>query len=430
MEFPLTSRRGLRHVSGMTTWPLFRALSLGTSLAFLGSVDSGAADWPHWRGPSRDGLSTESGWSVAWPKDGPRKLWEARVGTGFSSVSVSGGRAYTIGNSNDKDTVYCFDANTGAELWKQSYDEPLDSHFYEGGASSTPTVAGDAVYVLSRKGRIARYESASGKIVWEKNIARETGAAVPEWGFAGSPLVEGASLLFNVGSFGTAVDAATGKLLWTTGKEASGYATPVPYTAGGTRAVLCFAAKALVAVSVKDGKELWRFPWVTSYDVNAADPIIAGDRVFLSSGYGRGAALLRVEGHQVTKLWENKHLRNQFNSSVLIGGHLYGLDDNHGDKSSNLRCVELETGVVKWKEPSVRPGGLIAADGKLIAVSDKGELVICAAAPDAFQPLARAQVLGGKCWTTPTLAHGRIYLRNSKGTVVCLDVKNAPTAAQ
>lgn len=413
---------------------LAAALALAATLGSLHPSAARAAgagqDWPRWRGPAMNGISTETGWSTAWPAAGPKQAWKASVGIGFASVAVAEGRVYTSGNQKDQDTIYAFDAATGKPLWQHSYACPLDPRYYEGGTSSTPTVDGDRVYTLSRKGHAFCFEAATGKVIWEKNLNDELGLKTfkeetPEWGYAGSPLIQGNHVIFNVGTAGAAFEKASGKAVWNTGKKLSGYATPVPFTVDGQAALAVFGAEAVHAVSLKEGKTLWSHPWKTSYDVNAADPIIDGNQMFISSGYGRGATLLKFTATGATKVWENKDLRNQFNSSVLLNGHLYGMDGNHGDRSSNLRCVEFATGKVKWTEKSVRPGGLMAAGSKLIAIGDTGELVVAEASPEGFKPLARAQVLGGKCWTTPVLSHGRIYCRNAKGDLVCLDVQGA-----
>jgi outer membrane protein assembly factor BamB len=175
---------------------------------------------------------------------------------------------------------------------------------------------------------------------------------------------------------------------------------------------------------MKDGKALWRHEWKTDYDVNAADPIVAGESVFVSSGYNRGAAHLKIAGRQTSVVWENRNMRNHFNSCVLVEGNLYGFDE--GD----LKCLNFQTGKVNWSEGSLGKGSLMAADGKLIILGERGQLVVTEASPAAFKPLSRAQVLGGKCWTTPALSNGRIYCRNAKGDLVCLDVSSKQTASE
>jgi outer membrane protein assembly factor BamB len=375
-----------------------------------------ADDWPRWRGAGFNGVSRESGWSIDWPADGPNRLWKASVGIGFSSVSVSNGRLYTLGNANGNETIYCFDAAIGKELWKHSYPCPVDPNMYEGGPNATPTVDGEVVYSFSRRGHVVALEAATGRVLWSRNLHEEDGVTIPEWGFSGSPLVDGRLVILNAGPAGMALDKATGRVAWSSGKESAGYSSPVPYSQGTVRGVLLFSTKTLSAINAESGKAIWQHPWPTSYGVNAADPVTSGERIFISSGYGQGCALLRLAGDGVRVLWQNKSMRNHFNSSVALGDSVYGFDE------SELRCLDLQSGNVRWTERSLGKGSLIAADGKLIILGEKGQLVVAPASPGGFKPLARAQVLGGKCWTSPVLANGRIYCRNARGDLVCLNV--------
>lgn len=378
-----------------------------------------AADWYRWRGPDANGISKETGWSANWPASGPKQLWTAKVGIGFASFAVSQGRVYTVGNAKDLDTVFCFDANTGREVWKHSYPSQLDPKYYEGGPSATPTVDANRVYTLSKRGVVHCLDAASGKVIWTKNLMEELKAEMPTWGFASSVLIEGNLAIVNVGAAGAALDKQTGKVVWSSGTEHAGYSSAVPYTVGGERAVAMAIKQDVVALRAKDGKELWRFPWKTQHDVNAADPIVVGSKVFISSGYNHGGGLFDVGSGEPTKVWENRNMRNQMNSCVLWEGHLYGVDENQ------LRCLVFETGEVKWTEKAVGKGSLSMADGKLIVLSERGILMVADASPEGFKPISRAQVLSGKCWTTPVLSNGKIYCRNAAGDVVCLDVSGS-----
>jgi len=382
----------------------------------LSNLVAAAADWPNYRGPTHDGISKETGWTTAWLADGPKVLWKAKVGLGFSAVVVANNRAYTQGNAHDEDTIFCFDANKGTVVWKHSYAAPLDAKFYEGGTSATPTVDGDRVYTVSKRGIIHCLDAADGKVIWTTNLMAGLNAKMPTWGFASSILIDGDLAILNFGAAGTALDKKTGQVVWTSSPEESGYATPVPIGASGERAVMLAAKQDVVAVKVKDGKELWRFPWNTQYDVNAAAPIIAGSKVFASSGYNHGGGVFDVSTQPAKEIWNTKNMRNHFASSVLWQGHLYGVDENQ------LRCLVFDTGEVKWTDKVSGKGSLILADGKLIVLSERGELLVANASPEGFKPLARAQVIGGKCWTAPTLANGKIYCRTGPGDVVCVDV--------
>ena len=404
------------------TFPFFKALLQGIFFA-AGLFSANALDWNHWRGPDFNGISKEKNWQAEWPPGGPKKLWKASVGMGFASFAVSNGRVYTTGNADNKDTLFCFDANSGQEIWKHSHSAPLDAKYYEGGTSATPSVYGDRVFTLSKRGDVVCLDVASGNAIWSKNLAKELGAEIPTWGLAGSPIVEGDLLILNVGTAGAALDKKSGKVIWSSGKQVAGYSTPVLLGSGDDRAVLLCIKQDVAAIRVKDGKEIWRYPWKSAHDVNAADPIIVGDKIFVSAGYNHGAALLKISGKKPELVWENKNMRNHFNSSVLCNGYAYGPDE------TALVCVDLKTGEKKWSEKSFGKGSLMMANGKLIGMSDKGELMVIEPTPEKFKTISRAQVLGGKCWTTPVLSNGKIYCRNAKGDVVCLDVSEKQTAS-
>lgn len=380
-----------------------------------------ADDWPNFRGPTHDGISAEKTWKAEWSSE-PPVAWKAKVGLGFSSIVVANGRVATAGHAEGKDTLFCFDAATGKELWKHSYPAELGDKFYEGGTTGTPTFEGDRLYWLSRWGNLIAFEAASGKVVWQKNIQTETGAPNPTWGYTGAPLVQGDLLILNIGDAGAAVEKATGKLVWKSAAKDCGYSTPRPITRGGQSLAIFANTENYLAVDVKTGKEAWRFRWLTQYGVNAADPVVSGDQVFISSGYGKGGALLKLTDAAPEQVWKTKALRTQLNAAVLHDGHLYGVDGDTADKAV-LKCIEWATGKEKWAEPGFGSGGVILADGKLIALSAIGELLIAPATPEGFKPTTRTQVLGPKCWTAPVLANGFIYCRNSRGEIAAIDVR-------
>ncbi len=401
---------------------------LAGPLSLAASAGDGA-DWPHWRGPGMDGISAETDWFAPWPGSGPKVVWSAKIGTGFSSMSICDGRLYTMGNTaasakdkDQKDQVFCFDTETGKEIWRHVYDHPLDPRYYKGGPSATPTVADGRVYTFAKKGLVFCLDAKTGKEVWSRHLGEKDGFEPPKWGFAGSVLVHGDLLIINAGKYGVALKKKSGKIAWKSETDPGGYSTPLPFAAGGKKGVAMYSAKALYTMNPKTGKLIWEHPWITSYDVNAADPIFIGDRVFVTSGYKRGCALFKVGPKGLTELWTNKNMSNQCNSSVLFEGHIYGFDGNVGGKGI-LRCLDLETGESVWERKGLGTGSLMLSDGKLIILSEKGTLVIVKATHEGYEEIGNARILKGLCWTVPVLCNGKIYARCAEGDLVCIDPK-------
>ena len=394
-------------------------LGLGISAIVFGSAR--AADWPNYRGPNYDGISGETGWSASWPSAGPKILWTYSLGAGFASMAVSNGKVYAMGNIDDNDFLYCLDAAPGAEIWKTSYPRPLYKKQHEGGPCATPAIDGDAVYTFSKNGDAIRFNAATGEIVWHRKLNKELGLKHPTWYFAGSPLVVGDLVIYNAGTYGIALNKADGSTAWQSGKGACGYTTAVPYEIGGQKGVVMAVRNELVGLNPATGKVMWKLPWKTAYDINAADAIVSGETIFISSGYNKGCALVKISGGDVTKVWQNRNMRNQINCSVLWEGCIYGFDGQVGG-GGKLTCLDLATGDKKWSQGGMGTGSLMIADGKMIILGEKGKLVIAEASPEGFKELASAKILTGKCWTTPVLANGKIYARNADGQLVCVDL--------
>lgn len=396
------------------------------NIMFLAEYAASATDWYQWRGPNRDGVSNEKGWLSVWPEDGPPVLWETSVGIGYSSVSVSDGRVYTMGNSEKMDTVYCLDANTGEVIWRHSYRCTTKSGGHPGPAS-TPTVDGKYVYTLSREGHFFCLDANSGVVIWSKHVKKDFGAKSPEWDFASSPLILEDMVIVDAGRI-LALDKSTGELVWKTkdygdtpawdiGSYGGGYSSPIAFQPNDLLRLAVFNSSGVVVLDPKNGRELSIYPWKTAWNVNATTPIVSGDKMFISSGYNTGSKLFQVSEDKLTVIWQNKNMRNHFNSCVLWEGHLYGFDE------TRLRCLDFQTGDVKWSQRGLGKGSLMIADGKLIIMADRGDLVIAEASPVEFKEISRAKVLDGLCWTVPVLSNGKIYCRNHEGDLVCLDVR-------
>ena len=391
----------------------------GLPLGMLG------ADWPSFRGPGHDGKSTEA---ITWPKAGPRQLWKINVGIGHSAVSVVGDRAYTMGNTDDVDTVFSIDVATGRIVWTHSYpcNEKVGIKNYDG-PFATPTVANGVVYTLSRKGDVFALNARDGKVIWARNIMKEEDARQPGYGgFAGSPLILGDRLILNGSPGGMALDARTGTTLWKSGVGPGGHATPVPLRMGQKTYLAIHSPRALTIVDAADGKQVWTTERRQPIGVNAPDPVIDGTKVFVTAGRAFGGALFDVSGADTKPLWEQQGLSSHWHTSVLVNGFLYGPDGNNsegaGRSPTSLRCLDWKTGEIKWTEPKLAFNGLIAVGGKLLVLTETGDLVLAEASPDGYKELGSAHVIRGRAFTAPVFANGRVYARNTVGDVVSLDL--------
>jgi len=392
---------------------------LGSSTVMIG------ADWPSFRGPTHDGKSTEA---IRWPAAGLKTLWKINVGIGHSAVSVVGDRAYTMGNANETDTVFAIDIATGKIVWTHSYpcNEKVGIKDYDG-PFATPTVANGVVYTLSRKGDVFALNAATGKVMWARNIVKEDDVHPPGFGgLAGSPLILGDTLILNGSSGGMALDAKTGKTLWKSGRGAGGHATPVPLQIRGKTHLAIHSPRALTIVDAADGKEIWTTERRQPIGVNAPDPVVDGTKVFVTAGRAFGGALFDVTG-ATTPLWEQVGLSSHWHTSVLLNGFLYGPDGNNsegaGRSPTSLRCLDWKTGEIKWTESKLGFNGLIAVGGKLLVLTEVGDLVLVEASPNGYKELGSAHVIEGRAFTAPTFANGRAYLRNTKGDVVSVDLR-------
>lgn len=400
----------MRLASGLTAVASMVICALGVR-----GVCAGEADWPRFRGPDGNGISTETKWNPAALSNGATFVWKANVGEGFSSVAIKGDQLYTMGNKADQDTVYCLNVRDGKEMWSYSYsckagDRP--------GSRATPTIDGDNVYTMSREGDVLCFDT-KGALKWRKNVAKVLKAGVPIWGFGCSVCIVGDRLILNAGKSGMAFDKKTGKELWASA-GLGGYSTPVLYKSGDKECLAIFSQNTVCGVALKDGTVLWSYDWSTKYDVNAADPIVHDGKVFISSGYGRGATLLDISGEQPKKIWESTLMCNHFSTCVLLGDCLYGIDGNVG--KGTLRCLEFATGNQKWAK-DIGFGGLMAADGKLIVLNEQGDLFIAEANPTEYKELSSAKdVLPKTCWAAPVLCRGMIFCHNNSGDIVCVDV--------
>ncbi len=401
---------------------------LGHSNKFPG--DSQKLDWPQWRGSNRDGHSPEKGLANRWPKAGEEVLWRRSVGEGYSGVSVSDGRLFSMWDGGDSQYLVCMDARDGKEMWRYKIGDSYQDA-WGGGPRSTPVVDGERVFVTSAHGDLHAVNVTDGKALWLHNLPKEYGGRIPDHGYSSSPLVEGDRLFVEVGgrrdySF-VAFDKSTGEVIWHTQTDEPSYSSPIAVTIANTRQIVFLSAAGLFSLSPEDGSLYWRYDWeprcpATRMPTNTVTPLfIAPDKIFVSCGYGTliGAAVVRIQkqGEQFTveELWNNKAIKNVINSSVLHGSHIYGFDNNL------LTCVDALTGEVKWKIRGFQRGSLIAADSHLVVLGERGKLALVEASPAEFKEIASVQILDGICWSSPSLANGKLYLRNQK-EMICFNL--------
>jgi outer membrane protein assembly factor BamB len=406
-------------------------------LAMMPLAGTGA-DWPNWRGPDHNGISSETtSWSPAAISGVPRVVWESNVGIGYATVSVSNGRLYTVGNrelgagddARAVDTIFCLDAATGRELWRYSYPCAQGETRYTG-PKATPAVDDGWVYSLSDSGHLICLDAETGSIRWRVDVVSAYGIQRDHFGLSGSPYVEGDLVLLNLGSGGLAVNKHSGKVVWKSPAGPCSFSTPVVFEDGDKRKIALFSARKFQIVDVATGAAEGSVPWDTSAEENSADPIVDGSRIFISSAYGMGSALLEVVKNGLEIVWQNKEMNNVFTSSVLIDGHIYGYDGT--TRRSVLKCIDFDTGTRKW-EQKLDFGSLIAADGKLIILTQKGTLRIAEATPKGFREIASARVLrvpenapsqrGKVWWSAPVLVDGFLYARSHAGDLVCIDMR-------
>jgi outer membrane protein assembly factor BamB len=402
-------------------------LSAISGLLALAALPVSAADWTQFRGPQRSGVSSETGWASRWSDSAPKTLWALEPGKSYACTLIAGDRAYITGSTKEKDTVYCLDADTGKEIWKVSFAHAdrkamavVDAH--SDALTSTPLLHKQRLYVLSREGELFCLDTKNGDTHWRKNLVKEIGAKLPDFGTSSSPVLEKNLLIFNIGTGGAAVDKDTGKVVWKS-VGMGGYASPVLYTRNGKREAALFGVTEVVGVETATGKEQWRYPWkVTGYTAPSADPVLFGDRLLVHSAT-RGAHLLLLGSAAPTVVWQNKNMCSDFTNSVLWNGYLYGNNNN------KLTCLDMKTGKTAWEEKGLGQGCLIIAGGKLIVQTQRGELIIAEANPEKYQELGRVKLFEGKDFMgsagfiTPTLANGKLYCRVPSGKLVCLDVR-------
>jgi outer membrane protein assembly factor BamB len=371
--------------------------------------------WTNFRGPRRDGHYTERPIVTDWSLDAPRPMWKQPIGGGYGSFVIARGRAFTIEQRGPEELVAAYDVLSGRELWTSRWTARFSEYMGGDGPRSTPTWADGRVYTLGAAGELRCLDETDGGIVWRTNILEDAGATNLQWGMAASPLVVDDTVVVLPGGSNrrsiVAYDRRTGARAWSALDDRQAYSSPMLVTLAGVRQLLVFSATRLMGVTPDRGDVLWEYAWKTQFDVNASQPLLVGDnRVFVSTGYGSGAAVIEISGDEgrlsVREVWRNIRMKNQFTSSVLHDGFIYGLDE------SILACVDAATGELKWKGGRYGYGQVLLASGHLIVLTEDGDLALVRATPDRHVEMTRFPVIEGKTWNHPAIADGYLLVRN------------------
>jgi outer membrane protein assembly factor BamB len=422
-------------------------MHLHLRLAFLFSFGSAAAlsaaDWPQYRGAEQNSISTETV-NLNWTAGAPQAVWRIPTQNGFSSFSIAGGRVYTQVNRErngaPRELCVALDAATGKELWAADIDlgeyQPGGNSGARGnmggdGPRSTPTVDGGLVYVFNQNLVLAALDAATGRPVWKRDLMQEYAGRNISWRSAASPVIDGDLVFVAGGGAGQSLLAfqkKTGELAWKAFDEMATHATPIVANLLGRRQVIFFLQSGLLAVAPEDGRELWRYPFPFKVS-SAASPVVFGDLVYCSAGYNVGGGVCRIaqqgDRFTATEVWRipgNLKVPSHWSTPVCKEGYLYGMFSFKKYGTGPLKCVKLATGAIQWEQPGFGAGNVILVSGKLLALSDAGELVVVEPTPTAYRELARIKAVPGKCWSTPAVSDGRLYVRSTQEGV-CLDVR-------
>ncbi len=432
----------------ISTWA--SALSLCAAVALAGGLAAqqkaapkkamtaaGGGEWPQFHGPNRDNVSTEKGTLHEWPQGGPALAWKSSgLGVGLSSVSIAGGRIFTMGDRGAEQFVIALSLSDGKQLWATKVGPAHHDEY--GGPRGTPTVDGDLLYAVGTSGDLVCLETATGRERWRKNFERDYGGRMStQWMFAESPLVDGNKLVFTPGGSSAgivAVDKKTGADVWraaipnigSAGRDGAGYASIVISNGGGVKQYVQLMGRGVVGVRADDGKFLWGYNRVANTVANIPTPVIKGDYVFTSTGYQIGAALLKLarsgDGVSATEVYflDSRTFQNHHGGMVLVGDHIYA---GHGHNRGFPICIEFMTGKVAWGG-DIRNGGsgsaaVLYADGNLYFRYQNGTMKLIEATPAGYREKGSFEIPGANLsWPHPVVAGGKLYLREQDNLYV------------
>ncbi|MCK4761667.1 MAG: PQQ-like beta-propeller repeat protein [Candidatus Aminicenantes bacterium] len=398
-------------------------------------LTKGEADWICWRGSRGDGRSGVTGISTDW-SGGLQKKWQVdflcrgRVSATWSAPVVQGNRLVVCGRDETGDLVFCLSPEDGSLIWKSSYPAEAKSN-YGTGSRATPWIDDDRVYTFGRSGDLVCWNLLNGSKLWHKNVNDEGGEA-PTWGHSTSPLVTDTLVIVNGGGTARTIayDKKTGAVEWKSGGGQAGYAAISRMQIEDVPALLIFHGKGLAALVLADGKEMWNVPWETNYDVHATTPLVSGDRVFITSGYGTGGELLKVDKSKAEVVWKSEVIASHHSDLFIINGFIYGYSGDSMQNKGVFKCVELDTGVEKWSTKEMGWGTCVYVDGFLLCSDIKGNIFLMKPDPEKFVKVTgMSRSLGkvrGAAWTVPVLANGNLFLR-FKQSLLCYGISQKPT---
>ena len=394
-------------------------LALGLTIGVAGQSPAPPTDWPQWRGPDRNGLSKESGLLQQWPASGPPLVWSiSSLGAGYGSLAIKDDRIFVQGSNGRQSIIYVLSRADGKGVWSKALG-PAGNNDRGPGPRGTPTVDGDRVYVLTENGDLACLKTLDGTAVWQRNILKDFGGRNIEWEISESPLVDGNNVIVTPGGRGAgmvALDKLTGATVWTSKdlSDEAGYASAVVGDVQGVRTVMALTAEAGVGVRASDGKLMWRYRQVANRTANITTPIFSDNKVFYSSAYDAGGALLGLTAQngevKAQEIYFTREMQNHHGGVLLINGYLYGFNN------SILTCLEFSTGKMMWRNRSVGKGSLTYADGHLYIESEDNVVGLADASPTGYREKGRFRIpdQGLPSWAHPVVAGGRLYIRNQR----------------
>lgn len=378
-----------------------------------------AEDWPEFRGPARDSRLSAT-FATDWDESPPREIWRHRVGLGWGSFTAVGDYLFTQEQRGTEEVVVCYRADTGEEVWTNHVSE----RFKEGmgdGPRATPTYSDGQLYALGATGILQRLDPSTGEAIWMRDIKADTGARVPVWGFASSPLVTGELVIvFSGGKDDESVVAYkrdSGDVVWKSGDGTHGYASGHLANLDGVPQILFCSDVGIQSFAPETGDVLWQYSWVARTNPRCVQPLVSeGNTVMIGTAGGQGTRKIRVEKNGTTwnveEEWTTRGFKPYFNDFVQHEGYLYGYD------GSRFMCIDASTGERVWK--GSRYGGqvlLLSEMDTLLILSEKGDIILLEASPDGENELARIKALSSKTWNHPVIAHGKLYVRNSEEAV-------------